>query len=118
MPLTTNINAYADVAAVLVAAQEQNGGVYTLDTKSDAIRWRARAYQYRKLLFERDGFTLYDTMVLTIRDETKVFIEFRKGGPGTLTSLDGEKVEVEEPSVEDPYEEAAAELMKELDGDA
>lgn len=99
MPLSTNTTTYAHVAAVLDAAIAAGGGQYALATPKDAIRWRAQAYQYRKLI-ERDlraklgvpGIavsTPYDHMFLTI--EGNVVKIGARQIEGVLTLPDGSK---------------------------
>lgn len=50
MPMSTNINTYADVAAVLEEVLPVGRGEYTLPTPGQAKHWAQRAYKYRLLL--------------------------------------------------------------------
>lgn len=111
MPLTTNINAYADVSRVLEAARNAGGARFTLPSARDAVRWRQRAYQYRKLLYQRRGHTPYDMMQLTLDGET-VIIQFRDV-TGALTSLEGEPLKEEE--TDEEWLEAAEQFVKNLE---
>lgn len=95
MPLPKNLTAYNDVAPVLGAAMAANGGSYYLSTRGEAVRWRARAYMYRKVLQEAEDFSLAD-MILRMPQQTEkgwlVRIERRKvegiletDGPAEIT---------------------------------
>lgn len=82
MALSSNINAYADIAAVLEPIVIAGGQArYELKTRGMAIRWRQRAYKYRLLYQNRLaegnplGFTPrtpYDAMKLTIENNCVV----------------------------------------------
>lgn len=97
MPLTENLASYEDVQRVLDAAQIKGGAVYALKTRKEAVRWRLRAYAYRKLLIRAEQRRLglptfpvstpYDTMFLSV-EENKVRIVFNRD-LGTLTDLVG-----------------------------
>lgn len=65
MGLSQNINNYRHVFPILDAALANNGGTYKLLSKSQALRWRMEAYQYRKLL-SAHGPTKYDDLVLSV----------------------------------------------------
>lgn len=78
MPLSSNLNTYADVAAVLEPVANAGGRAsYELPTPGKAIRWRQRAYKYRELLqkeLQRAAHrgaivprTPYDTMRLDLK---------------------------------------------------
>jgi len=116
MPLPKNINTYADVAIILEPARKEGGAEYTLDSHKEAVRWRQRAYYYRTLLYERDGFTPYDNMKLTIANAvvTITFIQV----VGSLKTLDGKKLKPGEYILEDLDSDlmaAAEELAKQLE---
>lgn len=105
MGLSRNIHSYDDIRAVLDAALAEGGGRYTLATPGQAVYWRARAYYFRKLLYnlaeERlanapgmTPSTPYDQMKLTLEEGTgSVLIQFIKP-QGTLTRLDGTPIEL------------------------
>lgn len=112
MPLTKNINAYADVAEVLNTAHKAGGGEYTMTDVNEAVRWRQRAYYYRILLLEHAGFTKFDTMKLTLEGSV-IIINFNANQTGTLTSLDGKKLKPEL-EVDKSLLEAATKLAEEL----
>ena len=113
MPLSKNINTYADVQSVLHSAHTAGGAVYTLTSVNEAIRWRQRAYYYRTLLYEQQGFTPYDTMKLVIKANI-IYITFDAAQVGTLKGLDGKKLK---PVIEADSDlmAAATQLVKELD---
>lgn len=50
MPLSKNINQYQDIKRVLDTAVANGGARYKLPSDKAAVRWRLRAYYYRKLL--------------------------------------------------------------------
>lgn len=101
MPLPNNINAYADVKAVLDPALAAGGGVYALSSDKEAIRFRARAYKFRSLAQKLAAAgnkiknyqppTPYDTMLLTL-DGPAVVIDVVKEPGGELTLKSGEKL--------------------------
>lgn len=125
MPLSSNVHSYDDIRAVLDSAQAAGGARYELETPGQAIYWRARAYYFRKLLYnlakERlEGApgmapsTPYDRMKLTV-EGCFVTIEFVKP-QGKLTTLDGDPLSfasVEEVD-EDELLAEAERLAKEL----
>lgn len=94
MPLSTNINNYADVRAILDQVLPVGFGVYTLDTPGKARNWQMRAYQFRRLEQEAmrkaanvKGYTPqtpYDMMRLTLKDKS-VEIDFAPQPTGKLT---------------------------------
>ncbi len=121
MPLPKNINTYADVAAILEPSREEGGAEYTLGSRKEAIRWRQRAYYYRTLLYQRDGFTPYDNMTLTLLglgNVVEINFDITKG---ILRSLKGKKIEPGEytiPADSEAADEltlAAEKLSKELE---
>lgn len=71
--LSKSLGQYADIKPILDAALKSNGGRYRLATHAQAVRWRARAYYYRKLLQQQKDFltnaekpTPYDAMKINI----------------------------------------------------
>ena len=121
MPLPKNINTYADVASILIPARKEGGAEYTLDSRKEAIRWRQRAYYYRTLLFQRDGFTPYDNMTLTLIGVGNVIKINFDIAVGTLRTLDGKELKPGEYVIEtggeaeDELTAAALKLSKELE---
>lgn len=115
MPLSKNLNTYADVKEILDTAHKAGGASYTLSSPNEALRWRQRAYYYRTLLFNRDSFTKYDSMKLRLsgKDNEIVHITFNTGQVGTLKSFDGKELKpVLE--VDDKLLAAATKLAEEL----
>jgi hypothetical protein len=55
---------YLDVKEVLDQALASGGGVYTLTTHGDAVRWRQRAYEFRKAYAEAMGTSPYDVLTM------------------------------------------------------
>lgn len=107
MPMSRSLGAYYDVQQIFVAARENGGAVYTLESEKAAIRWRARAYHYRSLLAQSDerahpnqpGYlpiTPWDDIYLQC-DGPKVIITFG-ALKGKLTSLEGKKLEAKAPA--------------------
>lgn len=130
MPLSKNLHTFLDVEQILLAARESNGAIYTLANYADAVSWRRRAYQYRKLLAEQTGSlagpgaTPWDDMRLILnKGECDVKILFGPSGMGELRSLGGEPITAEEvlkrrpqmpiPNL-DPLLSGALELVKKL----
>lgn len=108
MPLPNNVNSYADVKVVLDAALAAGGGVYKLKTEKEAVRWRQRAYHFRKLaqrqaaagsnLANYQPPTPYDSMHLTI-EGPKVLIGMIRPAEGVLVLPDGSEIVPEIPKV-------------------
>lgn len=122
MSLTKNIYAYNDVRVVLESALSMGGARYDLGASGKAVRWRQRAYHYRKLLIEADkaahpdvpGYipsTKWDTMSLTL-DGTCVVIEFNKL-TGEIRALDGSAPPPELQTITGGLQEGDDELMRE-----
>lgn len=108
MPLSRNLASYRDVRAVLAEAVKHRGGRYTLDSPQAAVRWRQRAYYFRKLEENPD----LATMVLRL-DGPVVVIEFEKL-EGVFVGADGTQVDVE-PANE--FDEEAARLRAAIDSE-
>lgn len=117
MPLTRNIGQYFDIREVLDAAAGSGGGLYTPIGESP-FRWRARAYMFRTLLYERDeatdipGYvpsTPYDRMKLTI-EGPRVRIVVTPKLNGQFTGFADAP-----PEEEDELLTTAKELRKELE---
>lgn len=54
---------YADLISILDAALASGGGTYTLADYGQAVHWRQRCYQFRKLYAETMSFnSKYDTL--------------------------------------------------------
>lgn len=114
MPLPTNINAYADIKAVLEPTIAAGGGKYRLPSPKEAVRWRQRAYRYRILLQRQlaaasnlKGYTpptAYDAMRLTISigDPRTVIIEMVEQPMGELILNTGETFRPQVQVVEAP----------------
>ena len=118
MPLPDTINAYSDVRDVLDLARQRGGGVYRLPTAAEAVRWRLRAYTFRKLYRkENGGYSPYDNMTLRL-DGTAVSITINVP-LGTFEDLSGEAVPVEDKHFleHDELFEEAERLRKELGDD-
>lgn len=98
-------NVYSDVAAVLDAAlASRTTAVYKTGSPAEAIAWRGRAYQLRKILLNLSAETTppglapvskYDHIFLQIskEDPSCVIISIRKP-TGTLTTQDGTVIPV------------------------
>lgn len=128
MPLTTNINLYDDVRKVIETARRADGGIFKTASRGEAIRWRQRAYMYRRLLREQledsagniPGYvptTPYDTMKLRVI-EAEVHISFGEEIPGELFTREGDPltlVDDETPTI-DPNDPLLLEAKK-LAGD-
>lgn len=74
MGLPRNPNQYLDIRPVLDAAVANGGGTYALATAAEAVRWRQRAYGYRKLLWEEAGGigTPYDKLVIKLPTGSRI----------------------------------------------
>ena len=122
MPLPTDLNAYADVKTVLDAALVHNGGSYKFQTRNEAMRWRARAYQFRRLLVQHPYMeNPYTRLILTIgKSDTDTTVLITIAQPtGEFTTPDGKTVDlgpgedIENP-VGDELLDDAKNLLKEL----
>lgn len=110
MALSSNINTYADVAAVLEAALPAGRATYTLPTPGMATRFAQRAYKYRLLLQKAEkesknirGYqppTPYDQMRLR-KEGCVVEIDFAPAAAGVLSLPTGERIHPE-PIVHSP----------------
>lgn len=120
MPITSNLTSLAHIKSVLDAALRVGGGRYKLGSYKEAVRWRAEAYQYRKLLKEEmqnSGLppnTPYDHMKLTIEDSTVVIGKHVL--IGTLMDNKGETLEFVT-ELDDPLQAQADELARQLLGE-
>lgn len=124
MGMSTHIHNYKDVKEVLDAAVAQGGARYKLETDKQAIRWRLRAYQYRKLLQKQmsegvliPGYTPetpYDGMLLTL-DGPTVVIQFGLVR-GTLTDLDGNPIVPPKEATTDEDDPLLLEALRLVDG--
>ena len=128
MPLPRNLSAYADVEKVLRAALAAGGARVRAPSPNMALRWRQRAYTFRKRLLEYDekspsvqvgarvASTPYDSMTIHLVEGSDE-LELRFGaamqveviGPDSKPlSLDN----VEEPQEEMPDEETLAQAKR------
>lgn len=109
MAMSKKLSNYRHVGPVLDAAVANHGGLYKLDSKKRAFRWRAEAYMYRKLL-NNGAPTIYDDLVLVL-DGATVKITVRTV-EGIFTTPMGEKVTLDRglSPVIDPLEAFAMEL--------
>lgn len=104
--------AYRDCEAIMDRALEIPGLVYELPSNDAAVRFRARCYQFRKLMLEyarrqyegvfEDAETVYDALVIRMTDEngkstkTGRFLRFdHEITHGKLHFPDGTTVEAE-----------------------
>lgn len=124
MPLSRSLAAYYDVQQVFMTARKNGGIRYTLESEKAAIRWRQRAYYYRALLAKSDqeahanvaGYlpsTVWDDVYLQCQDNV-VLVTFGTLR-GTITSLDGEALPLEERPNPRGYAEADPLLSSVLD---
>jgi hypothetical protein len=93
MSLSKNPNAYIHVKPILDLAVDRGGGTYTLITNTEAIKWRAHANAYRKII-SQGGPTNYDGLELLI-DENKVVILVR-AIKGQFTTQDGTIIDIKQ----------------------
>lgn len=111
MPLPKNLNAYANVKAILDAALDNLPAKYMVATHNEAVRWRQEAYYFRKLS-QLGGDTRYDSLMFKL-DDNRIIIESRSV-TGTLTREDGKVVEIALAETPDTTEEFAFALAKRL----
>lgn len=127
MPAPRTLGAFADVKTVLDAALRANGGTYRLRTHGAAIKWRQRAYQYRKLLLdiaERNDITglvpastPYDGLELRIEGSAVIIAPREPVGefiPASGPAINLEEVKKE--TEENEFTEAARKFADELRG--
>lgn len=131
MGLSTNINTYNDIRRVLdTVLAKGEVARYKTESRADAVRWRLRAYTFRKLLQRQlnetagtiPGYspsTPYDNMILRL-DDTAVIIDMDgQAIPGELTDETGRPLsllEADEAEV-DPNDPLLLEAMKLARGD-
>ncbi len=100
MSMSRNLGAYSDVAGVLFAALEADGGTYTSKTPGKALHWIQRAYFLRRLLHERLGYSDYDGMKLSANGKA-VTIKFDviegvlRDGNGKVIKTAPQKIEMQ-----------------------
>lgn len=124
MPLSRNLGQYNDVKEVLDYAVANSGGRYIMADRKTAIRWRQRAYMFRKLLREDMevrratlGFTVttpYDDLLITLQDNIAVLTISKM--QGRFERLDGTAPADPNAVLEsdDELEDIAAKLIKEI----
>lgn len=77
---------YLDVQAILDAALAAGGGTYMLENHGAAVRWRQRAYEFRKAFATTVSHSPYDTLTLPrIDPDSAVVIIKRVETTGTFT---------------------------------
>lgn len=97
MGLSNKLSQYDDVAKVLNAVLEsKKDGQLVMDSAAQAIRWRQRAYYFRRLLTDQalNSKTPYDTMLLRVTGNV-VAISFSPPPAGQLL-IDGQPVDTSE----------------------
>lgn len=109
---------YADVQQILDAALASNGGTYQCETYGQAVHWRQRAYQFRKLFADLHGAkqaSAYDRLTLPRihEGETCVHILVRKQ-VGTFTPNEAPTEQL--PPVDDDLLAEAEALAARLSG--
>ena len=115
MSLTKNLAAYGHVQQILDAALLHPITKYETTSKSQAMRFRADAYYFRRLLSDQ-GDNRYLQLILRVEDRF-VVIE-RRAPVGVLISHDGTEIAPGTPRAltkhEDELEAAAFALSKSL----
>ena len=87
--MTRSLAMYEDVKKILDAAIATGGGTVTLASTGQAVRWRQRAYEFRKLARASTDWSIYDRITL------------RKVEPG---SCDVVIAVIEQPAIFKPLE--------------
>lgn len=84
---------YDDVRQILDSAIESGGGVVQLTSPGQAVRWRQRAYEFRKLMREKSDWSIYDRItlrklepgdshiVIAVIEQTAIFTPAEGGKP-------------------------------------
>jgi hypothetical protein len=91
---------YADLRPILDACLAHDGGTYVCADHGQAVHWRQRAYQFRKLFAELQGSmseSPYDVIVMPRipDDSSTVVINIRKQiGDFTPRNVDATSVEI------------------------
>lgn len=121
MSLSRNIGQYNDIKEVFDLALANGGGKYHLASPKHTIRWRQRAYMFRKLLREELvekraalGFstaTPYDEILITL-DGASVILTISKM-TGTFEPLAG-GIPLPAANTPDELESEAERLVREL----
>lgn len=105
LALSSNINTYSDVAAILQQILEAGGtATFTLPSAGKAIQWRQRAYKYRLLLQAQyrtqaniKGYTPptpYDRMKM-VNTANRIQIDMEPAPEGTILLPSGKIVKPE-----------------------
>lgn len=109
-PKPNRLGMYADLRPILDAALLHGGGTYECADHGQAVHWRQRAYQFRKLFAELYGlreFSIYDKIIMprVPPESSTVTIRIREAA-GTFTPA-GDPIA--EPLMgDDLFDEAAA----------
>lgn len=114
MSLSKNINAYIHTKPVLDKAVQYGGGVYTLISEKEAMRWRMQAYAFRTLL-AKDGPTKYDHLVIRINfNQVVISVQAIKG---KFETPDGMQIDIDRamPEPHDPLLEMANKFALDLE---
>ena len=110
MSMSKNLGAYSDIIGVLAAAIAAGGATFRLKTHGKARHWAQRAYYLRRLLHEKQGYSEYDGMKLTIK-EAQVTIEFDVI-EGVLKDKEGKVIEATAQRIEAKISEEDYEMME------
>jgi hypothetical protein len=115
MSLSKNPNSYLHIKPVLDIAVENGGGIYTLESHTAALKWRAQAHAYRSII-GKTGPTNYDLLILSV-DDNKIIIKVAKVS-GEFRNPLGDVVELSKkpPDPEDKLLDIARELAASIDG--
>ncbi len=117
MGLSNSISHYADIKPVFDKAIELGGGLYEFETRGQAVRWRSRAYKFRKLLEQQMyADNPYGQLILVLgnKPEDKT-VEIRIGQPmGVFKTPQGKKVKLKKAAAlaENPVDTLLEETKK------
>lgn len=115
--MTRRISLYQDVKAILDQALVAGGGSYELLDHGKAVRWRQRAYEFRKLYGETHMNSPYDQLTFPRLGPTDQVVQIKRNETkGVFRPAVGERpIEAKIPAVPDELQDVANQLAKDLE---
>jgi hypothetical protein len=115
--MTKRLSLYKDVKAVLDQALVAGGGAYELPDHGKAVRWRQRAYEFRKLYAENHLNSPYDQLTFPRLGPADCIVRINPNDTRGVfhPAVDGTPIETKIPAVPDDLQDLANQLAKDLE---
>jgi len=127
----TSLAMFEDVKEILDQALASGGGEVTLASPGQAVRWRQRAYQFRKLMRGKVDYSIYDRLTLNKLEDGSAVVTIKVIQQAAVfaPAADGIPVKLPEPTLKKPsarlrkvattddLQEAADAIAEKLKGD-